>query len=87
MVESKNSEASGLAGVAQMLTYAYSRLEHQPAVWGLVTNGETYQFFYLQQGTPSTYQFMPSLNLFGDDRVTQLLQLLKAIRVWQPIVS
>ena len=85
VVESKNSEASGSTGVAQMLTYAYSSLEHQPAVWGLVTNGATYQFFYLQQGTPATYQFMPPLNLFGDDLATQLLQVLKAIRVWQPI--
>ncbi|MFZ9737526.1 MAG: restriction endonuclease subunit R [Prochlorotrichaceae cyanobacterium] len=87
VVESKNSEASSSAGVAQMLTYAYSSLEHQPAVWGLVTNGETYQFFYLQQGSPATYQFMPPLNLFGDDLATQLLQVLKAIRIWQPIAS
>jgi len=85
VVESKNSEASESAGVAQMLTYAYSSLETQPTVWGLVTNGVTYQFFYLQQGTPATYQFMPSLNLFEDDLAIRLLQVLKAIRVWQPI--
>ncbi len=87
VVESKNSEASESAGVAQMLTYAYSSLENQPTVWGLVTNGVTYQFFYLQQETPSTYHFMPILNLFADNLATQLLQVLKAIRMWQPIDS
>ena len=84
VVESKNSEASESAGVAQMLTYAYSSLERQQSVWGLVTNGATYQFFYVQKGTPSTYLFMPSLDLFGDDRAMQLLQVLKALRTWQP---
>ena len=84
VVESKNSEASESAGVAQMLTYAYSCLERQAAVWGLVTNGATYQFFYVRKGTPSTYLFMPSLDLFGDDRAMQLLQVLKALRTWQP---
>lgn len=84
VVESKNSEASESTGVAQLLTYAYSSLEQQNSVWGLVTNGVTYQFFYIQKGTPATYQFMPTLNLFEDDRAAQLLQVLKAIRVWQP---
>lgn len=84
VVESKNSEASESAGVAQMLTYAYSSLERQQAVWGLVTNGATYQFFYVQKGTPSTYLSMPSLDLFGDDWTMQLLQVLKALRTWQP---
>lgn len=84
VVESKNSEASESTGVAQMLTYAYSSLEHQNQVWGLVTNGVIYQFFYIQKGTPATYQFMPTLNLFENDRAMQLLQVLKAIRYWQP---
>ena len=84
VVESKNSGASESAGVAQMLNYAYSSLERQQAGWGLVTNGATYQFFYVQKGTPSTYLFMPSLDLFGDDRAIQLLQVLKALRTWQP---
>lgn len=84
VVESKNSEASESAGVAQMLTYAYSSLEQQNSVWGLVTNGVTYQFFYIQKGSPSIYQFMPILTLLENDRAIQLLQVLKAIRVWQP---
>jgi hypothetical protein len=84
VVESKNSDASESTGVAQMLAYAYGSLEQQSSVWGLVTNGVTYQFFYIQKGTPSTYQFMPVLNLFEDDRAMQLLQVLKAIRIWQP---
>jgi hypothetical protein len=83
VVESKNSEASESTGVAQILTYAYSSLDQQNSVWGLVTNGVTYQFFYIQKGTPSIYQFMPTLNLFEDDRAIQLLQVLKAVRVWQ----
>jgi hypothetical protein len=84
VVESKNSEASESAGVAQMLTYAYSSLDRQPHVWGLVTNGATFQFFYVSRGRPSTYLFMPSLDLFVDDRAMQLLQVLKALRTWNP---
>lgn len=79
VVESKNSEASEVAGIAQMLAYAYQSLEHQTAVWGVVTNGATYQFFYLLKQDTLTYQYMPSLDLFQDDRAAQLLQVLKAI--------
>jgi hypothetical protein len=45
----------------------------------MVTNGVDYQFVRLQQGTPPTYQPMPSLQLFERDRALQLLQTLKAI--------
>ncbi|MBE9011887.1 restriction endonuclease subunit R [Pseudanabaenaceae cyanobacterium LEGE 13415] len=79
VVESKNSEASEVAGIAQMLAYAYQSLERQTSVWGLVTNGATYQFFYLLKQEELTYQYMPSLDLFQDDRAIQLLQVLKAI--------
>jgi hypothetical protein len=80
VVESKNSEASDAAGVAQLLTYAHQSLEQQPSVWGLVTNGITYQFFYLRQGDPRTYQYMPLLTLMERDSAQQILQVLKAIR-------
>jgi hypothetical protein len=79
VVESKNSEASESNGVAQMLTYADQSLEYQESVWGLVTNGLTYQFFYIRQGQPFTSQFMPALSLFERDRAAELLQVLKAI--------
>ncbi|MGG6263613.1 hypothetical protein ACQ4M3_16110 [Leptolyngbya sp. AN03gr2] len=79
VVESKNGEASEVSGIAQMLAYAYQSLERQTSVWGLVTNGATYQFFYLLKQEGFTYQYMPTLDLFQDDRVIQLLQVLKAI--------
>ncbi len=98
VVESKNTEASEIVGVAQMLAYAHTSLERQNNVWGLVTNGLNYQFFYLdRQGghqasqssgkstKPITYQYMPSLNLIDADSAAILLQVLKAIREWQPI--
>lgn len=47
VTESKNIGASEYVGIAQMLTYAYSSLAHQKRVWGLVTNGANYQFFYI----------------------------------------
>jgi hypothetical protein len=88
IVESKNLAASEFAGIAQMLTYAHTSLEHQSAVWGLVTNGATYQFFHiLKDGLKDgavTYQYMPSLSLLEADRAIQLLQVLNAIREWQP---
>jgi hypothetical protein len=80
IVESKNSEASEFAGIAQMLTYAYQSLQHQSSIWGLVTNGVTYQFFYIRQGDPHTYQYMPHLNLFENEDALRILQVLKAIR-------
>jgi hypothetical protein len=88
IVESKNIDASEFNGIAQMLTYAHGSLAHQSAVWGLVTNGATYQFFHIQKGiqkgdTP-TYQYLPSLRLLEADRACQLIQVLTAIRDWQP---
>ena len=82
IVESKNVAASEFSGIAQMLTYAYTSLEKQSAVWGLVTNGATYQFFYVAKGERLTYQYMPTLSLLECDRAIQLLIVLKAIRDW-----
>jgi hypothetical protein len=88
VVQSKNMGASEYVGIAQMLTYAYTSLEHQEAVWGLVTNGANYQFFYVKRGERPTYRRMPSLNLLDEMPARQLLQVLKGIREWVPkIVS
>jgi hypothetical protein len=84
IVESKNIDASEFNGIAQMLTYAHGSLAHQSAVWGLVTNGATYQFFHIQKGDTPTYQYLPSLRLLEADRACQLIQVLTAIRDWQP---
>ncbi|MBW4694097.1 MAG: restriction endonuclease subunit R [Lyngbya sp. HA4199-MV5] len=79
IVEAKNSSFAVNVGLPQLLTYAYQSLTSQPMVWGMVTNGLDYQFARLQQGTPPTYQLMPTLHLFEPDRALQLLQSLKAI--------
>lgn len=84
VIESKNIEASEYVGIAQLLTYAHNSLAHQSAVWGLVTNGSTYQFFYLSKDKTLTYQYMPSLSIRERDRALQLLQVLRAIRTWTP---
>ena len=84
VIESKNIEASEYIGIAQMLTYARTSLTQQSAVWGLVTNGSTYQFFYLSKGE---YQYMPSLSIRERDRALHLLQVLRAIRVWTPAIA
>jgi len=79
VIEAKNSSVEALEGLPQLLTYAYKSLEHQEAVWGLTTNGLSYRFMYLQQGTPPIYQLLPELNLIDSERTIQLLQVLKAI--------
>lgn len=79
VIETKNTLAEAFAGLPQLLTYAYRSLENQEAVWGLTTNGLRYQFVYLQQGNPPTYQLLPELNLIDSERTVQLLQVLKAI--------
>jgi hypothetical protein len=84
VVESKNMGASEYVGIAQMLTYAYTSLARQEAVWGLVTNGANYQFFYIEQGEKPTYRRMPSLNLLDPEPSVRLLQVLKAIGGWRP---
>jgi hypothetical protein len=84
VVESKNIEASEYVGIAQMLAYAYKSLERQNCVWGLVTNGSSYQFFYLQKGEKITYQYMPILTLREKLGSAVILQVLRAIREWQP---
>ncbi len=87
IVEAKNSSFAVNVGLPQLLTYAYKSLDYQPTVWGMVTNGLDYQFARLQQGTPPTYQLMPTLHLFEPDRALQLLQALKAIASLQSGVS
>jgi hypothetical protein len=84
VVESKNMGASEYVGIAQMLTYAYTSLARQEAVWGLVTNGANYQFFYIERGEKPTYRRMPSLNLLDPEPSVRLLQVLKAIGGWRP---
>jgi hypothetical protein len=84
VVESKNMGASEYVGIAQMLTYAYTSLARQEAVWGLVTNGANYQFFYIERGENPTYRRMPSLNLLDEIPAQQLLRVLKGIREWVP---
>jgi hypothetical protein len=84
VVESKNMGASEYVGIAQMLTYAYTSLARQGAVWGLVTNGANYPFFYIERGEKPTYRRMPSLNLLDPEPSVRLLQVLKAIGGWVP---
>ncbi len=79
LIESKNSGISPSEGLPQLLTYAYESLQNQKSVWGLVTNGQYYQFVYIQQGNPTTYHLMPLLNLMELNRAVELLQVLKAI--------
>ncbi|WP_414621262.1 restriction endonuclease subunit R [Calothrix sp. CCY 0018] len=79
LIESKNSGISPSEGLPQLLTYAYESLQHQTSVWGLVTNGQYYQFVYIQQGNSTTYHLMPLLNLMEPNRAVELLQVLKAI--------
>jgi hypothetical protein len=79
VIETKNSAIDVLAGLPQLLAYAYKSLEHQTSVWGLVTNGARYQFAYIQSGTPPTFQLMPLLNLMDCEPAIQILQVLKAI--------
>ena len=38
VIETKNSSIDVLAGLPQLLAYAYKSLEYQTSVWGLVTN-------------------------------------------------
>jgi hypothetical protein len=79
VIETKNSLADVLQGLPQLLTYAYKSLEQQESVWGLITNGLRYQYVYLRQSTPPTYQLMPLLNLNESPDAIELLQVLKAI--------
>ncbi len=79
VVESKNCSISPTVGLPQLLTYAYESLQNQKSVWGLVSNGQYYQFVYIQQGNPTIYYLMPLLNLMEPKRAVELLQVLKAI--------
>ncbi|MEH2355837.1 restriction endonuclease subunit R [Nostoc sp.] len=79
LIESKNSQIDISTGLPQLLTYAYKNLDNQKSVWGLVTNGRSYQFVYIEQGNPPIYYLLPELNLMERERSSQLLQVLKAI--------
>ena len=79
VVEAKNSALAPLAGLPQLLTYAYKSLQQQSSVWGLTTNGESYRFVRVTPGNPCTYQILPELNLIDTERSLLLAQVLKAI--------
>src|ERR671932_749641 len=79
VIETKNSSIDVLAGLPQLLAYAYKSLEDQTSVWGLVTNAARYQFAYIQSGNPPTFQLMPLLNLMDCEPSIQILQVLKAL--------
>lgn len=79
VIEAKNSTVDVYKGLPQLLTYAFKGLEHQASVWGLTTNGLRYQFVYIEQGNPPTYQLFPDMNLIYPEPATKLLQVLKAI--------
>ena len=79
VIETKNSLIDVVAGLPQLLTYAYKILENQTSVWGLATNGSRYQFVYIQPGERPNYQLMPLLNLMDLEPAIQILQTLKAI--------
>lgn len=87
VIETKNSTVDVFAGLPQLLTYAFKSLEQQASVWGLATNGRSYQFVHLRRGNPPTYQLMPELNLIERDRSIQLLQVFKAICRLQNVQS
>ncbi len=79
LIESKRMRFDTSVGLPQLLTYSYTCLENQDAVWGLTTNGKNYQFVYLEKGNPSTYQLLPELDLIRPDNSIMLLQVFKAI--------
>lgn len=79
VIETKQSIADPWVGLPQLLTYAYQGLQNQTTVWGLVTNGLSYQFVHLQQGAPNTYRLLPLLSILTTESANQILQVLKAI--------
>ncbi|MDZ8226168.1 restriction endonuclease subunit R [Nostoc sp. ChiVER01] len=79
VIETKNSSVNVIEGLPQLLTYAFKSLEQQPSVWGLVTNGQLYQFVYLRHDNQATYELMPLLNLSQSPDAIELLQVFKAI--------
>lgn len=79
LIESKNSAIAASEGLPQLLTYARDSLKSQKSVWGLATNGQNYQFAFLQSEPSLTYQLMPLLSLVELNSSMQLLQVLKAI--------
>ncbi len=79
VIETKNSAIDVFEGLPQLLTYAFKSLEQQSSVWGLATNGQRYQFVYLNQGNPPNYQLMPLVNLSEIQGSILLLQVMKAI--------
>ncbi|MGK7901370.1 MAG: restriction endonuclease subunit R [Hormoscilla sp.] len=79
LIESKNSTVDASEGLPQLISYAYTGLNQQESVWGLTTNGMDYQFVYIQQGNPPSYQLFPKLSLMYPEQSIQLLQVMKAI--------
>lgn len=80
-IETKNSAIDVRAGLPQLLFYMHSFLERQAAVWGLVTNGETYLFVRLVSGT---FQLFPYLVVSSASQAERILDVLTAIAREKP---
>lgn len=79
VAEAKNSEIAHNAGLPQLLVYAYESLTYQSSVWGLMSNGESYQFVLIRKEDVPTYQLFAPLYLFDPNQANQLLQILKVL--------
>lgn len=80
LVEAKNSEISAMAGLPQLLTYAFEPLQQQGQMWGLVTNGLDYLFVWMEAGEGLRYRLMPQLHFMDAGPGQEVLRVLKAIR-------
>jgi hypothetical protein len=87
VIEAKHCSIEVRQGLPQLLTYAYSSLDRQPSVWGLVTNGLQYLFTQITAGKQPTYQLFPELHLLEPQRSQQLVQVLKAVCKLQPTIA
>ena len=80
LVEAKNSEISAMAGLPQLLAYAFEQLQRQGQMWGLVTNGLDYLFVQMEAGEGLKYQLLPQLHFMDAGPGQEVLRVLKAIR-------
>ncbi|WP_017661882.1 hypothetical protein [Baaleninema simplex] len=77
VIESKRGEFSLKVGIPQVLGYMLSAEKPQPVRYGMVTNGESFQFLKLSMGETPRYGRSNTFLLGQDAGLETTLQILK----------
>ncbi len=77
VIESKGFSYSFDAGWAQLLSYMLANPNQDQPCFGLITNGESFVFLKLVNGSPPRYGMSGQFSLLNDEDIYHVLKIMK----------